>query len=278
MANELDKLLAGLETANNKMDVRKVSATSEGAGTWHSLWKLGDWPVAGANPPVASAGSGYSPTDATAGAWSFVNPSAGFKKYLLQAAISGATSGTLILYDRLWACSGFVTNSASGQNVTTPGSIPARDSNGASNGDGVELWLEVYSAPGATGATWTINYVDQSGNNAAATYTHPANAESVGQMMPVVLAAGDTGVRGLQATSAFTCSISSGTAGDVGVTLMRRIAEVPLTLANVTTVFDAIALGMPRIYDDSCLALMVRCTATNTGLIQGNFIIGDVAD
>lgn len=278
MANEMDKLLAALVTANSKMDVRKQSATSEGAGTWHSLWKTGDWPVAGSNPPLISAGSGYQMTDATTGAWPFTNATTGYTKRLLQAVASGGTAGTLILYDRLWACSGFVTNTGTAQNITTPGSIPARDANGDSLGAGVELWLEVYTAPGATGATWTIAYVDQDGNNANATYTHPANAESAGQMMPVTLATGDTGVRGLQATGAFTCSVSSGTAGDIGVTLMRRIAEVPLTIANATTVLSAFQVGMPRIWDDSCLAMMVRCTATNTGLIQGNFIIGDLQD
>lgn len=278
MANEMDKLRAALGAANNRMDVRKQSATSEGAGTWHSLWKQGDWPIAGANPPLNTAGSGYQMTDAVAGAWPFTNAGAGFKKKVIQAAMSGGTAGTLILYDRLWACSGFVTNSVSAQNITTPGSIPARDANGAALGDGVEMWLEVYAAPGATGATWTIAYVDQSGNNANATYTHPANAESVGQMMPVVLAVGDTGVRGLQATGAFTCSVSSGAAGDIGVTLMRRLVEVPLSISNVTAVLDAFDLAEPRVWDDSCLAMMVRCTATNTGLIQGNFIVADVED
>lgn len=278
MANEYDKLLAALTSANTRLDFRKVSATSEGAAAWHSLWKLADWPVAGATAPARTAGSGYVPTDATTGAWPFTNAGAGFKKFLLQAAISGATAGTLILYDRLWHCSGFTTNITTGQDVTTPGTITARDKNGLSDGEGVELWLEVYTAPGATGATWTVNYVDQAGNNAAGTYTHPANAESVGQMMPVNLAAGDTGVRGLQATAAFQCSVSSGTAGDIGVTLLRRVAEIPLSIANLVTVMDAIQLGMPRIYDDACLTAMVRCTATNTGLMHGNFIIGDVAD
>lgn len=278
MANEMDKLLAALLTANGKMDVRKQSATSEGGGTWHSLWKQGDWPAAGANPPNTTAGSGYQMTDATTGGWPFTNAGAGFTKRLLQAVASGGTAGTLILYDRLWACSGFVTNTTSAQNITTPGSIPARDQNGAALGDGVEPWFEVYTAPGATGATWTLALVNQAGSNVNATYTHPANAESVGQMMPLVLPAGTTGVRGLQATGALTCSVSSGTAGDIGVTLMRRLAEVPLTVSNATAVLDAISLGMPRIWDDSCLAMMVRCTATNTGLIQGNFIIGDLQD
>jgi len=276
MANEMDKLLAALVTANSKMDVFKVSATSEGAGAWHSLWKLGNWPTAGSNPPAYTAGSGYTPTDATTGAWPFTNAGAGYTKRLLQAVMSGGTAGTLILYDRLWACSGLLTNTTSTQSITTPGTIPARDATGATDGVGVELWGEIYTAPGATGATWTVSYTNSGGTSGhSATYAHPANAETAGQMVPYNLQAGDLGVG---AVASLACSVSSGTAGDVGLTLLRRIAEVPLTIANATAVLSALQLGMPRIWDDSCLAMMVRCTATNTGLIQGNFIIGDLQD
>jgi hypothetical protein len=260
----LDTLLAGLQPP---YPLYKPSATSEGAGTWHSLWKSVGAPAAGSNPPLFSAGSGYTPTNATTGALPFTNPGSG-NTYLARSSIAGGTIGTLVLYDRLWACSGFVTNSVSAQNVTTPGTIPSRDRNGAALGAGVELWGEVYTAPGATGATWTVSYTDQDGNAGQnATYTHPANAESVGQMFRFNLAAGDTGVR---AVASFTASVSSGTAGDIGITLVRRIAEIPIMLANVAQLFDAVALGLPRIYDSSCLAMMVQCSTTNTGLIQGS--------
>ncbi len=247
----------------------KPSAASEGAGTWHSLWKLAGWPPAGANPPAYTAGSGYTPTSATTGAIPFTNPTT--DAYLGKLAAQGATIGTLIIYDRLWACSGFVTNSTGTQTVTTPGSLPSgRDPNG---GDDVEPWLEVYTAPGATTATWTMTGVDDAGNTGVTwTYTHPANAETVGQMMPFVLG-GTATRRGCRQVTSFACSISSGTAGDIGVTLLRRLAEIPLTAANVGSVLDAIALGLPYVYDDACLAMMVQCSTTNTGVIMGNLVI-----
>jgi hypothetical protein len=145
-------------------------------------------------------------------------------------------------------------------NVTTPGTVNRPD------GNDVELWLEVYGAPGATTATWTVSYTDiVNGAGRTASYTHPANAETVGQMMPMTLAAGDTGV---SAVASFTYSASSGTAGDVGITLLRRAAEIPLTLANIAQVLDAVSCGMPRIYDDACLALMVMCSGATSGLVQ----------
>lgn len=263
----LDGLLAGMKPPTGFL---KASQTAEGAGTWHSLWKAAGYPAAGSNPPAFSAGSGYVPGKATAGAMPFVDPTGGALSYLSRFGGAGATVGTLILADRLWACSGFGTVVTTLQSITTPGTIPSRDANGAALGAGVELWLETYTAPGATTANWTVTYTDQDGNTGATgVYVHPANAESIGQMMSVPLAAGDTGVR---AVASLQCSASSGTAGDIGITLIRRIAEIPLTIANVAQVLDAIALGAPRLYDDSCLMLMVMCSATNTGLIQGSMV------
>lgn len=260
-------LIAAL-TAGERFAFHKASQTAEGAGTFHSLWKAAGYPAAGSNPPAFSAGSGYIPTRSTVGAFPYSNPTN--NAYAGKLGAQGTTIGTLIVYDRLWACSGFGTVVTTAQNVTTPGSLTSgRD---PFTGDDVEPWLEVYTAPGATTATWTVTGVDAAGTGGLTwTYTHPANAESVGQMMPLT---GGTAVnRGIQQVTSFQASASSGTAGDIGVTLLRRIAEIPLTTANVGSVLDAYALGLPEIYDDSCLAMMVLCSATNTGTINGNLVI-----
>lgn len=78
---------------------------------------------------------------------------------------------------------------------------------------------------------------------------------------------------GCEVVTSFACSISSGTAGDVGVTLLRRLAEIPITAANVGNVLDAFQLGLPYVFDDACLAMLVLCSATNTGQLLGNLII-----
>lgn len=259
----LDGLVAG---AIPPAPIYKASQTAEGAGTFHSLFLAAGIPGAGSAPPAYTAGSGYMCSRTTQGAIPFANPGSGETR-LVKMAMAGATVGTVILYDRLWTCSGFNTTTTTAQSITTPGTIPSRDANGAANGDGVEIWGEIYTAPGATGATWTVTYTNQAGTGSrTATYTHPANAESVGQMVQFTLQAGDTGVRSVQS---LTCSVSSGTAGSLGLTLLRRIATCPMMLVNVGTVLDAMALGAPKIHDDSCLALMVMCSGTSTGIING---------
>lgn len=263
-------LIAAL-TGGQRYSFHKASLAAEGAGTWSSLWKVAGFPPAGANPPAFSAGSGYIPTRTTTGAFPITNATT--DAYLGKLSAQGATVGTLIVYDRLWACSGFLTNDATERSVTTPGTLTAaRDPN---NGLDVEPWLEVYTAPGATGATWTLKGTDAAGNTTRTwTYTHPANAESVGQMAPFFPGGASPAAQlGCRVVTSFQCSGTSGTAGDIGVTLLRRLAEIPLTLANVGTVLDAISLGLPFVPDDACLAFMVQCSTTNTGAMNGQLVL-----
>jgi hypothetical protein len=91
-------------------------------------------------------------------------------------------------------------------------------------------------------------------------------------MVPFVLAAGDTGVRAL---ASLQLSISTGTAGDFGLTLLRRVAEIPITLANIPIIMDLFSLGKPKIETDACLAMMIQCTTTTTGQILGSFNFGE---
>lgn len=253
----------------------KVSATAEGAATYHSLWKVANTPAAGANPPLFTAGSGYVPTKATAGAlYNFSNPVSGETR-IMSLGLVGATIGSLWIYDRVWACSGFGTVITTLQSITTPGTLPAgRDPN---NGLDVFPFGEIYTAPGATTATWTLTGTDAAGNTGRTwTYTHPANAESVGQMVQFMPGgASPAATLGIRVPTGFQCSASSGTAGDIGITLVRRITRpIPLAIAGLSTDRDYAQLGRCVVYDDACLAVQLLCSTTNTGLIQGDILLG----
>lgn len=239
----------------------KPSLTSKGSGTWQSLWQAAGTPAAGATP---ATGQGAIPTSATTGAIPFNNPSAGHT-YLGKLQCVQGQNPTLILYDRLWHNSGLAGNttlpqSVSSLSLTRPGAL----------GTGVELWGEVYAAMGSTASTFTASYTNQSGvGNNSAVYSMPASALVVGQMFPFTLAAGDTGVSSVQS---ITLSSSTGTQGNFGLTLLRRIAEVQMngTSTTAATINDAIGLALPRIYDNACLALMVLCLTTSTGNVSGS--------
>ncbi len=255
----LDKLIAGFQAP---IPILKASQTAKAAGTWHSLFLAAGQPGASSTP---ATGSGAIPTSATAGALAFTNPVSG-NSYLARFEGAASTVETLILYDRLWHRSGLAGNITTSQTVNSTALTRPDD-----NGEKVELWGEVYSVMGATAATFTATYTDQDGNaSQSASYAMPASALVVGQMFPFSLAAGDNGVRSVQS---IILSASTGGAGNFGLTLLRRVASIPLTLANIGMTQDAPSLGMPQIYNDACLALMVLCSTTNTGQIQGSIVL-----
>jgi hypothetical protein len=256
-----DALVAALAGAQ-KRGVLKASATSEGAGTWHSLWAVAGQPGAGS---AAGSVNGAIPTSATAGAIPYTAPGGANDAYIGRFTAQGPTVGTLILYDRLWH------NSALVGNVTTLQSFTQPALTRETSGQGVELWGEVYTAMGATGSVFTATYTNQAGTGSrSASYTMPANALSVGQMFPFTLQAGDAGVQSVQSVQ---LSISTGTAGNFGLTLLKRHAELPLTAANVGAVLDFFGLGGGLLPDDACLALAVLCSTTSTGIIQAGLSI-----
>jgi len=83
-------------------------------------------------------------------------------------------------------------------------------------------------------------------------------------MIPFALAAGDTGVRSVQSV---TLSATTGTAGDFGLTINRRVAIIGLPSGGIGDTLNIFSLGMPRIYDNACLALLCNTSTTTTGQI-----------
>ena len=267
-------LIAAAKAVTGARLFLKASAVSEGVGTFHSTWKLTGQPTAGINPPLFSVATSKIPTKATAGAFPFVNSAIDGERALIKMSPVMATAGMFIAYDRLWACSGFGTVITTAQAVNTPENLPVgRDPN---FGVDVLPFLEVYTAPGATTATWTITGVDANGNAGRTwVYTHPANAESIGQMM-IALPGGasPSTTAGIRQVTSFTCSASSGTAGDVGITLARIMSPAGSPIAGQGPVLDALLTGLPTVYNDSCISAMVLCSTTATGLILGELVIG----
>lgn len=239
---------------------QKASATAKAAGTWQGLWTAAGYPGAGAFPTGAGAGS--IPTNATTGALPYVNPN--YSLTLARLTAAGATQGTLILYDRLWHSGGYTGTLTS---VSTVNSVALlRYTTGAD----VEVWIEYSGATGATASNLTVTYTNQA-NTASRTGTAAhANASVAGQMVPVPLAAGDTGVVSIQSIQN-SSTTGAGTGAVVGLVLMRRIAELPLAWGATQTqaIKTYIPLGMPAVQAGAALAFVVQTTTTSTGLILG---------
>ena len=254
----LDQLLAA---SNQLKSFGKVSMTAKAAGTFQSLWTAAGLPAAGANPASLAM---VIPTSATAGALPFVNPATGLS-YISKISSSQQTIGTLILYDRIAHSSGL------NGTLTTAQAVNGAALTRHTTGEDVELFLEVYTATGATASSVTISYTNSAGVSGRKT---PAVAMPVtpvvGQMLPIPLQAGDTGIRSVQSV---TLSASTATAGNFGITLVKRIAEIPITVAGTGVVLDPFALGFPKIEDNACLSFMVVTSTTSTGFMTGTINI-----
>ncbi len=248
----MDGLVAAL--ANGQyIDTEEVSTTSV-AGEYFSLWRAGGRPALGAIP---TTGSGDAPTNTTAGALPYVNPGSG-TGYLARLEVSSSTAETLVIYDRLVETSGL-----SGT-LTTAQTVDSTALTRSTSGTNVGMWLEWYVATGSTACTATISYTDQGGTSGNTTTVAIPASTKIGCMIPVPLASGDTGVQSVQSV---TLSVSTGTAGNFGITLASRICTVPITLANTGALFDYAALGLPVIQNNACIAYKILCTTTNTGTI-----------
>jgi hypothetical protein len=236
-------------------------------GTHHSTWiNNSGSPPAGSAPSSGLAGD--IPTDATTGAMSFQNPSSGntYLARLRASAWQSAASVTITLYDRLWHNSGIAVTS--GAQTINSVALTRPDANGAS----VEAWWEVYVIMGVGTPTVTLTYTNSAGTASRSGSSGALTTTMVpGRTGPFSLAAGDTGVRSIQTWNA-SATFTSGTIGLV----MRRFVT-SLTIQNGTTAIgDALAVGLPRIYDDACLEILFlqASTGNQIGAVELNLIQG----
>ena len=262
----MDGLLTAYATAK-RYPFYIPSVGTEGAGTYSTQWiRAARQPLTGAAPGTTARACSSS----TAGA---LNPNmgsatSGKKFYLAGVSLVSTALQTILLYDRLVDVSGYNGTEVNVDTAVNNTAITRPDANGA----GVELWQDIYAGYGSTASTLNIKYTDQSGNTAqVATYSHPANQPSDGQAAPITLASGDTGVR---AVTNYHWSISTGSNGNIGFTLRRRIGCVfPIQTIHVPIFFTPAQMGLVEVPDDACLEMMVMCAGSSTGIFMGEIVI-----
>ena len=214
------------------------------AGRLASLWQYNGFPAGGAVPGAAAA-----PTNVTVGSLLQNNAGNNREKWLLGMVASSLSIGSLILYDRLLHNGGL-----SGTVITaqTVGGTLTRNTGGLGN----QIWVEIYTAIGATARTITASYTNELGTSdrtTIATVIGGADFNEATRLIPLPLAAGDRGVRSVEGV---TLSASTGGAGNFGVTIARPLAVIPMGIVGAGSVRDFIS-GLPsiiKIDTGACLA------------------------
>ena len=234
------------------------------AGRPASLWTYDGHPGGGVAPTAVAA-----PDNTTAGALPFNSAGGGRESWMTQAWATGLVGGTLILYDRLLHIGGLSGTVATAQ--TVGGSLTRN-----TGGDGNIVFAEIYTFLGTTtGRTITMEYTDQDGNTgqtSTAVQIGATNFREVTRAIFLPLAAGDTGVR---AVASVTISVTTGSAGDFGVTVGKPIGYIGIGSAGAPGWRDYVTglPGIPKIESGACLSLLWVPTTTTAPEIFGGYSI-----
>ena len=234
-------IATALSVAQRMRFIKNITAP-KAAGAFQSAWLGTGIPGAGAAPPAYTAGSGYTCDRTTVGALAQANGATQNWLARLQAAMT--QPGVLFIADRLWNCAG-MGFAATTYTVTTPGALPARI---ADDGLGCELWVEQNVAAGSVTGTLTANYKNVADDAKAGVIATLVSSPVIGQMQPVPLQAGDTGIRSLVSV----VNGGSWTSGSWGMTILKNYAqiEIPGIGYGQTHDWSKVLAAIP---DDACL-------------------------
>ena len=269
-----------------------VTGATSAAGRWHEAMS-----GAGTGGPLTltgTAGVGVACTRSTAGALPLNADVSPDTRHLLQANVitssTTAVPGYVLLTDIIHMYRSCVV-------VTTPSTLsnhPVWTGTGdtrMTNAVGVQASFLLTTASSAAGQI-TATYVNSAGTGGRTTAAPsgsvfgpvaatPAGcflnqtavtATTGGLFMP--MAAGDVGV---QQVTSYAINANA-TGGSMCIILHRPIAWIPVAVANSASVMDFYTgVGtLPRIYDDSCLAIISRvggAYAAN-GVLEGQLTYG----
>ena len=197
-------------------------------------------------------GIGGAALTAYAGQIPFTNPGAGnsYQSRFVIAVASSLGAGSFMLCDRLWHNSGMSSTSTSPQTINSV-TLPGRDMDGSTNGEGVYAAVEWSTAGGAGTPNLTLSYTNQDGTTGRTTPNLVAVTTPVlGTFEVFSLAAGDTGIRSIQT---YTASATR-TSGTFHLVMFRIIATTPGNVGS-TTPFqrgnDPLTGNFPRLYDNT---------------------------
>jgi hypothetical protein len=178
--------------------------------------------------------------------------------------VQSGSPGTLYLVDRLSHASGCVGNVNTLQTTNLPTAALTR----YTTGEGVRAFLRIASAIGSTATTFSVSYTDQGGTGGNASPLADVGGTGLleaNRLIPIPLAAGDSGIR---AIASITLTATTGTAGDVGVVLVKPLAMFPIRVGSEPLIFDFLGSAggnLPEILDDACLTWLWYGGTTSSG-------------
>ncbi len=255
----------------------KTGTASDAAGYWYCTSKDGGFPGAWA---VGTPGINGRVTDGTTagdnGCIPIKNPATG-ANYVTELQMAASVNHTHLFFDVLWVNSGLTITTTTAQSITTP-TLPARDINGTTNGEGCMIAVLCTAAVGlaAAASNATVSYTNSAGTSGrTATLTGIVGSQApqtpvIGTIIWFNLAAGDKGVQSIQSITLNTSWVS----GTISLMICRDIATIGTTIPNVSA---QKVIGSPgiRLYNGTCLLHCVQASATTATFFSGELTIAE---
>lgn len=266
-----DQLIDALGNNSSRFIIDKASIANAAAGQWHSLWRATGQPGQGAIPGAAAVCDHN-----LVGAMGFAQQTAPATSYGAWAnAVCGNSAVAIEIHDRLMHMGGLSGAVATAQTANVDIAANLASNNlanriGDANYSDIQWWLEWYTDTGSTAvnATVAVTYNDGSTGNLTAVALAATRRASFMVPLNVQIPAAASG-KYIRDVDSVTLSATTGTAGSFGVTATRPRLTLPLLLANKMESFDWAQLGLPEIFNSSCLFPIQLASTTTTGPVRG---------
>ena len=266
-----DQLINALGNNSSSVVIDKATLSGMAAGYYASMWRATGQPGQGAVPTAVEVCDNN-----LTGALQFNQQTAPATSYGGWMSATCSNSATTIeIHDRLAHMGGLSGTVTTAQTVgmdldalLTTSNIGTRK--GDANYSDVQWWLEWYTATGLTNVTAAVNvtYNDGSTGNLTGLFLLGGRPAYIMQPLNNLIPFGASG-KYIRGVNSVTLSATTGTAGNFGVTATRVRMTMPLNIGNRTEIFDWAALGLPEIFNSSCLFATVTTSTTTTGTVRG---------
>lgn len=244
-----------IASAKQKCPLQRTVARTTVATSWFSVFDLAGNPGAGTLAGSSTA-AGVVPTDATAG-YPVINAFGGAATGYLSKVEFGSTVACRIqLFDRLFLAGAYAFNAA-----TTLAAQPAYSSRlPGTVYTGLELWVEQVTLATGNQAV-AVTYTNEGGTGSRTTgAVGIAAAPTVGRCWQLPLQAGDAGIQRVDVVTGTVATV-----GTFNVMVLRPLWTGRVRVANDGDVHNLFRTGLPQVYADSALYMMISSDGTSSG-------------
>ena len=275
-ANGAEYPAAGLGAYNGySVPFMKLGTAAEAVGFWYCTSKDAGFPGAWA---PGTPGINGRVTDGTAagdaGCIPIKNPAVG-ANFLTELIMGTSVIHSNRFFDVLWVNSGINVTTTTAQAIVTP-TLPARDVNGATNGEGCMIGLLFVAAAtnAAAIANSTVSYTNSDGvAGRTATLANGNGAQIpatpvIGTIVWFFMQAGDKGVRSIESITLGTSLVT----GTVSLLIARDIASIGTFIANAQ-VQRALSPPGVRLYNNTCMLHCTLASATTVTFFNGELSV-----